>query len=55
MQERIVEIILFLINEMRSDKKLGDVDVNALTREGYTHSEISTAFSWLFDKIQVGQ
>jgi uncharacterized protein Smg (DUF494 family) len=55
MQERIVEIILFLIGEMRSEKRLGDVDVNVLTREGYTQSEISTAFSWVFDRMTVGQ
>jgi uncharacterized protein Smg (DUF494 family) len=55
MQERIVEIILFLISEMRSQKRLAEVDVHSLTREGYTQTEISTAFSWLFDRIQVGQ
>jgi uncharacterized protein Smg (DUF494 family) len=54
MQERIVEIILFLINELRSQKKLAEVDVNSLTREGYTQTEISTAFSWLFERIQAG-
>jgi uncharacterized protein Smg (DUF494 family) len=55
MQERIVEIIVYLMNELRSEKKLGDVDVTGLAGEGYTQSEISTAFSWVFDRLSVGQ
>jgi uncharacterized protein Smg (DUF494 family) len=55
MYERVVEIILFLMNELRSKKQLSDVDVSMLSRNGYTQSEISTAFSWLFDRIAVGE
>ena len=54
MQERIVEIILFLVNELRSNKRLNDVDISTLTRDGYTQSEISSAFSWLFERLSVG-
>ena len=55
MQERVVEIILFLVNELRSNKRLNDVDVSSLTRDGYTQSEISSAFSWLFERLSVGK
>lgn len=55
MHERIVEIILFLVNELKSSKQLSDVDVSLLTDNGYTQSEISTAFSWLFERLSVGQ
>jgi uncharacterized protein Smg (DUF494 family) len=55
MQERIVEIILFLVNELRSNKALNDVDVSLLTRDGYTQSEISSAFSWLFERLSTGK
>jgi uncharacterized protein Smg (DUF494 family) len=55
MQERIVEIILFLVNELRSNKRLNDVDVSSLTRDGYTQSEISSAFSWLFERLSSGK
>jgi uncharacterized protein Smg (DUF494 family) len=55
MQERIVEIILFLVNELKSNKQLSEVDVSLLTENGYTQSEISTAFSWLFERLSVGQ
>lgn len=55
MHERIVEIILFLVNELKSEKQLSDVDVSLLTESGYTQTEISTAFSWLFEQLSVGQ
>ena len=55
MQEKIIEIIVFLINEMRSNKRLGDIDLRILSDRGYTQNEISTAFSWLFDKINMGE
>lgn len=55
MQEKIIEIIVYLINEMRSHKRLGDIDLRVLADRGYTENEISTAFSWLFDKINMGE
>ncbi len=55
MQERIVEIILFLVSELKSNKQLNDVDVSLLTESGYTQTEISTAFSWLFERMSLGQ
>lgn len=55
MQERIVEIIVFLVNELKSNKQLSEVDVTSLSRDGYTQSEISSAFSWIFDRLTLGQ
>jgi uncharacterized protein Smg (DUF494 family) len=55
MYERVVEIILMLMNELKSNKQLADVDVSMLSKSGYTASEISTAFSWLFDQISTGR
>jgi uncharacterized protein Smg (DUF494 family) len=55
MQERIVEILLYLVNELRSKKRLSEVDVSSLTRDGYTQSEISSAFSWLFERMTLGK
>jgi Smg protein len=53
MQERIIEIIVYLVNEMRNNKSLGEIDVKVLEEGGYTQAEISSAFSWLFDKLAV--
>ncbi|MCI0708443.1 MAG: DUF494 domain-containing protein [Ignavibacteriae bacterium] len=55
MHERIVEILMFLVSELKSNKQLNDIDVSFLTKNGYTQSEISTAFSWLFERMSVGQ
>jgi len=55
MQEKIIEIIVYLINEMRHNKRLGEIDLRALADRGYTQTEISAAFSWLFDKINFGE
>lgn len=55
MHERIVEIILFLVSELKSNKRLSDVDVDSLTRSGYTQTEISTAFTWLFEQLLNGR
>ncbi len=55
MHERIVEIILLLVNELKSDKQLSEIDVAYLARNGYTQSEISSAFSWVFERMSTGQ
>ncbi len=55
MQEKIIEIIVYLIHEMRNNKRLGEIDLRSLQDSGYTESEIGTAFSWLFDKINFGE
>jgi uncharacterized protein Smg (DUF494 family) len=53
MQEKIVEILLQVLNEIqKTNKPLAEVDITALEKKGYTSSEISTAFSWLIDRIQ---
>jgi len=55
MYERVVEIIMFLVNELQSSKQLSEVDISVLSKNGYTDSEISTAFSWLFERMNIGQ
>ncbi len=51
MQERIVEIIMYLMNELRSNKKLSDIDVSSLEHDGYTQTEITTAFTWILEQL----
>jgi uncharacterized protein Smg (DUF494 family) len=48
---RILEIITLLLGEMRERKELAEVDTRKLAEKGYSEMEISTAFSWLFDKL----
>jgi uncharacterized protein Smg (DUF494 family) len=51
MFERIFEIIIYVISELKTDSDLANVDIGKLENLGYSSSEISTAFSWLADKI----
>ncbi len=51
MYEKIIEIIVYLVNEIRNNKRLGEIDLKVLEQSGYTQTEISNAFSWLFDKL----
>jgi len=53
--ERVIEIIVYLLTEMKENKQLSEVDVQRLTRLGYTQNEINTAFSWVYSKIHSGE
>jgi len=53
MQERIVELIVFLMREIRQTKDISKVDVTKLKESGYTQTEISTALSWIYDKMNL--
>lgn len=50
MNEKIIDIILYLVNEIRQDKPIELIDVSELSDDGYTVAEIGAAFSWLVDR-----
>ncbi|MBS1518704.1 MAG: DUF494 family protein [Bacteroidetes bacterium] len=52
MQEKIFELIVNILNEMRDKKEFNEIDINKYTSEGYTRAEINTAFAWIFSKIE---
>jgi uncharacterized protein Smg (DUF494 family) len=54
MQERIIEIIVYLLEEFQqkqNTEKYTDLSKELLSR-GYTESEINFAFSWIFNHLQ---
>lgn len=55
MNERVVEILIYIMNEIRSNEESSN-QLELLSRDliekGYTESEISSAFSWLLSRIQ---
>jgi len=53
MFERIIEIIVYVISELRQNKHISEIDIKELQKLGYTSAEISTAFSWLVDRIEL--
>ena len=55
MQEKVIEIIVFILNEMRNSKHIDEIDLKRLNTDGYTDAEINTAFAWIFSKIDSGE
>lgn len=53
MYERIIEIIVYVLSELKQNRNISEIDVQELENLGYTSSEISTAFSWLVDKAEL--
>lgn len=53
--EKIIEIIVFLLSELKNNKELAEIDVDKLSTLGYTQNEINTAFSWVYSKIYSGE
>lgn len=53
--DRIVDIIAYVISELRQNKTINEVDISELQDRGYTNSEISTAFSWLADRLEFSE
>jgi uncharacterized protein Smg (DUF494 family) len=55
MDQRIVEILIYLIGEIQSRRlELDEVEVisDDLVKRGFTENEISTAITYLFDRVQ---
>lgn len=54
MQERIIEIIIYLLGEFQQISNTGKyIDLSKeLVSKGYTESEINLAFSWVFNHMQ---
>ena len=55
MQEKIIEIIVHILSEIKNSKQIDDLDINSLKGEGYTDAEINSAFAWLYSKIDSGE
>lgn len=53
MQENIVEIIIYLMSELRNNHAINERTVNTLSTRGYSQTEISTAFSWVADRTSM--
>jgi uncharacterized protein Smg (DUF494 family) len=54
MQERIIEIIVYILGEFQQITKVGKYKdySKELVSCGYTESEINLAFSWVFNHLQ---
>lgn len=55
MKEKVVELLVFIMSEMQENKRISDIDLTDLRTRGYTQSEISAAFSWICENIELNQ
>ena len=55
MNERIIDIILYLVTQIRQKTPIEQIDIKRLVSDGYTDAEIGAAFSWLADRTDYGQ
>ncbi len=55
MYDRIVEIIVYVVSELKQNKQISEINIDELSRKGYTKSEISTAFSWIADRLELSE
>jgi len=55
MNERVVEILVYIMNEIQGEKAAPnhmELISRDLLQRGYTENEISSAFSWLYERHQ---
>ncbi len=55
MQDKVIEIIVYILSEIKEIKQLSEIDINLLSHKGYSDSEINTAFAWIFSKLDDGE
>jgi uncharacterized protein Smg (DUF494 family) len=52
MQEKIIEIIVYILSEIKGSKQISEINVDNLSNAGYSEAEINTAFAWILSKIE---
>ncbi|HEX7571981.1 MAG TPA: DUF494 family protein, partial [Bacteroidota bacterium] len=55
MKEKVVELLIYIMSEMQDNKRISDIDLGDLKTRGYTQSEISAAFSWIYENSELNQ
>ncbi len=53
MIERILQIIVYVVQELHRSNSLNEAHFSSLNNQGYTDAEISTAISWLADDSHI--
>jgi uncharacterized protein Smg (DUF494 family) len=55
MQDKVIEIIVYILSEIKEINQLSEIDINGLSNKGYSDTEINTAFAWIFSKLEDGE
>ena len=54
MNEKVVDVIIWIVTQLKANK-LDNVRLENLLKSGFTEKEISTAFSWILEKLESKQ
>ena len=54
MNERVVDVIIWIVTQLKTDN-LANAKFEHLVKKGFSEKEISTAFSWIIEKIESRQ
>lgn len=49
---KILEIIVIILSELKTSSNIKDIDYSSLSDIGYTSSEINSALAWIFSRIE---
>jgi uncharacterized protein Smg (DUF494 family) len=49
--DRAIDVVVYLVNEMRNNKSFAEIDLRVLEESGFTQTEIGSACSWLSEKL----
>jgi len=55
MNNKIIELIVLILNQIRSKKSINENDFDLLIEEGYTIDEINTSIAWVYSRLNTGE
>jgi uncharacterized protein Smg (DUF494 family) len=55
MNNKIIELIVLILNQIRSKKSINENDFDLLIEEGYNIDEINTAIAWVYSRLNTGE
>ena len=53
--ERIIDLIILLMLEMKHSRQIGKKEMDKLSELGYSDIEINSAFVWIYSKLAQGE
>jgi uncharacterized protein Smg (DUF494 family) len=53
--ERIIDLIILLMLEMKHSRQIGKKEIDKLSELGYSDNEINSAFVWIYSKLAQGE
>ena len=55
MFDKVLEIITYILEDLKHSKNIFDIDFASLMKSGYSNKDINTALAWIFSKFESGE